>query len=267
MWARRKPNSFVASHIEEVRHGPFHGRALLPRRSRDPADRGRSESVSVGGRHQRRAWCDLGALVRHRGPQQDVLRLRRAQPGRDPQGRQAQPAAGGQDHRGQRPRSLLLPMRRTAMLRWLMRFAIAGLAVGALSTPAALASNGDDESAVAGVRLATAAYHDLDKAVAAHYGPLLACFDLPGVGGMGQHYVDTSRLDATIDANRLQLVAVEYSVAWSAWVATTPPQLFGKSFTSVTSLHLWALHAWLWRPNPDGMFANYNPNVKLCPGH
>ena len=165
------------------------------------------------------------------------------------------------------------------MLRWLTRFAIAGLAVGALTTPAALASNGGDESAVAGVRQATAAYHDLDKAVAAHYGRLLPCFDLPGVGGMGQHYVDTSRLDATIeanrpealvyevDSNRLQLVAVEYIVPWSAWVATTPPQLFGKSFTSVTSLHLWALHAWLWRPNPDGMFANYNPNVKLCPGH
>src|SRR5438034_9139618 len=93
-------------------------------------------------------------------------------------------------------------MRRTAMLRWLTRFAIAGLAVGALTTPAALASNGDDESAVAGVRLATAPFHDLDKAVAAHYGPLLACFDLPGVGGMGQQYDDTSRLVAHIEANR-----------------------------------------------------------------
>ena len=93
------------------------------------------------------------------------------------------------------------------MLRWLTRFAIAGLAVGALTTPAALASNGGDESAVAGVRQATAAYHDLDKAVAAHYGRLLPCFDLPGVGGMGQHYVDTSRLDATIEANAAGVVS------------------------------------------------------------
>ena len=26
--------------------------------------------------------------------------------------------------------------------------------------------------------------------------------DLPGVGGMGQHYADTSRFDATIEPNR-----------------------------------------------------------------
>ena len=165
------------------------------------------------------------------------------------------------------------------MWRWFARASAALIAVGAFAAPAVQASNGTDESALAGVRLATAPYHDLDKAVAAGYQKLLACFDLPGVGGMGQHYVDTSRLDATVEPNRpealvyevdgdrLQLVAVEYIVPWSAWVSATPPQLYGRSFTSVTSLHLWALHAWIWRPNPDGMFANYNPSVKLCPGH
>lgn len=163
------------------------------------------------------------------------------------------------------------------MFKTFAKIAITGVAVAALFAPAAQASNGDDESAVAGVRQATGAFHDLGKAGAAGYAPLLACFDLPGVGGMGQHYVDTSRLDATIEANRpealvyevdgnrLQLVAVEYIVPWSAWVPATPPQLYGKSFTSVTSLHLWALHAWIWRPNPTGMFANYNPRVKMCP--
>jgi len=163
-------------------------------------------------------------------------------------------------------------------MKWLTRFTIPALALVALSTSGAQASNGDDESALAGVRQATAAYHDLDKAIAAHYGRLLPCFDLPGVGGMGQHYVDTSRLDATIEANRpealvyevnggrLKLVAVEYIVPWTAWAPTAPPQLFGRSFFRNTTLHLWALHAWIWRPNPSGMFANYNPAVKLCPG-
>jgi hypothetical protein len=163
-------------------------------------------------------------------------------------------------------------------MKWLTRFTIPALALVALSTSGVQASNGDDESALAGVRHATAPYHDLDKAIAAQYGRLLPCFDLPGVGGMGQHYVDTSRLDATIEANRpealvyevdgdrLQLVAVEYIVPWTAWAPAAPPQLFGRSFTRNTSLHLWALHAWIWRPNPSGMFANYNPAVKLCPG-
>ena len=163
-------------------------------------------------------------------------------------------------------------------MKWLTKFTIPALALVALSTSGAQASNGDDESALAGVRHATAAFHDLDKAIAAHYGRLLPCFDLPGVGGMGQHYVDTSRLDATIEANRpealvyevegdrLKLVAVEYIVPWTAWAPTAPPQLFGRSFFRNTTLHLWALHAWIWRPNPSGMFANYNPAVKLCPG-
>jgi hypothetical protein len=165
------------------------------------------------------------------------------------------------------------------MWRWLIRTSAAALVLGLLATPAVQASNGTDESALAGVRNATAAFHDLSAAQAAGYAPLLSCFDLPGVGGMGQHYVDTSLLDATveadrpealvyeIDGSRLQLVAVEYIVPWQAWVSLTPPQLYGRSFVRVDSLHLWALHAWIWRPNPLGMFASYNPNVKLCPGH
>ena len=42
-------------------------------------------------------------------------------------------------------------MSRAAMWKWLTRLAVSGLAVGALFTPAAQASNGDDEAAVAGV--------------------------------------------------------------------------------------------------------------------
>jgi len=165
------------------------------------------------------------------------------------------------------------------MRKWLTRLAIVGVGMTLLTIPEAQASNGDDERAVAGVRQATDKFHDLRLAGPAQYSPLLDCFDLPGVGGMGQHYADTSRFDATIEANRpealvyevdqnrLQLVAVEYIVPWSSWVSSDPPRLFDHDFTSVTSLQIWALHAWIWRPNPLGMFANYNPRVSLCPGH
>jgi len=165
------------------------------------------------------------------------------------------------------------------MRKWLTRLAIVGVGMTLLTIPEAQASNGDDERAVAGVRQATDKFHDLGLVGAAQYSPLLDCFDLPGVGGMGQHYADTSRFDATIEANRpealvyevdqnrLQLVAVEYIVPWSSWVSSDPPRLFDHDFTSVTSLQIWALHAWIWRPNPLGMFANYNPRVSLCPGH
>lgn len=165
------------------------------------------------------------------------------------------------------------------MRKWLTTLAVLGVGMTLLTIPEAQASNGDDERAVAGVRQATDTFHDLGQAGHAQYSPLLDCFDLPGVGGMGQHYADTSRFDATIEANRpealvyevdrnrLQLVAVEYIVPWSSWVSSDPPRLFNHDFTSVTSLQIWALHAWIWRPNPLGMFANYNPRVSLCPGH
>lgn len=143
--------------------------------------------------------------------------------------------------------------------------------------PATSASAGQDDLAQA--RQATAAYHDLGAATADGYAKLLPCFDLPGVGGMGQHYVKTALLTGTVEAakpqalvyevdgDRLQLGAVEYIIPIAMWHSATPPSLYGKSFTRLDSLGLWALHAWIWKPNPDGMFANYNPSVKLCPGH
>ena len=165
------------------------------------------------------------------------------------------------------------------MLKLLSRVAASGLVVAAFSAQAVQASDGGGQSSLAAVRAATASFHSTDAAVHAGYGPFLPCFDLPGVGGMGQHYVNGLLVDASVDpkqpealvyevdGSRLQLVAVEYIVPWSAWVSPEPPQLFGQTYYRNTSLHIWALHAWIWRPNPLGMFANYNPNVNLCPGH
>jgi hypothetical protein len=70
-----------------------------------------------------------------------------------------------------------------------------------------------------------------------------------------------------VDGDRLQLVAVEWIIPQPMWSSATPPSLLGHSFFRNDTLGLWALHAWIWRPNPSGMFANYNPSVKLCPGH
>jgi hypothetical protein len=161
---------------------------------------------------------------------------------------------------------------------WIKRSFVAALLLAAtLVIPEAQASA--SEANVADVRNATAQFHDLDKAIKAQYGRLLPCFDLPGVGGMGQHYVNTRLLDNVVDArqpeglvyevngDRLQLVAVEYIIPQAAWTSSVPPSLLGHSFFKNDALGLWALHAWIWRPNPLGMFANYNPSVKLCPGH
>jgi hypothetical protein len=158
---------------------------------------------------------------------------------------------------------------------------LAGTAVvaGLLVSPAADVAARDNDQ-LAAVRHATAEFHDVSKAEAAGYGKLLACFDRPGVGGMGQHYVKGSLVDGTatptkpqalvyeVDGDELNLVAVEYIIPYSFVPPTAaPPRLFGQAFHHNDALSLWALHAWIWRQNPLGMFADYNPRVDLCPGH
>ena len=163
------------------------------------------------------------------------------------------------------------------MHRWLKRSLIAALLLTAtLAMPEAQASGGP--ASVADVRNATAKFHDVSKAEHAGYARLLPCFDSPGVGGMGQHYVkgpldnvvnasEPEALVYEVDGDRLQLVAVEYIIPQDQWTSSVPPSLLGHSFFRNDALGLWALHAWIWRPNPAGMFASYNSSVKLCPGH
>jgi len=141
--------------------------------------------------------------------------------------------------------------------------------------PASLASAGEG-AALARVRQATVAYHDVTAAEADGYGAFLDCFDSPGVGGMGQHYAKFLLVDGVIEADEpevlvyeireeeLKLVAVEYVLPQTEWSSTDPPTLFGVDFTRNDTLGIWALHAWIWQANPKGTFANYNPNISMC---
>ena len=40
-----------------------------------------------------------------------------------------------------------------------------------------------------------------------------------------------------------------------------PPELFGQRFHRDVVFGLWVLHAWVWKANPSGVFAEYNPLV------
>jgi hypothetical protein len=40
-----------------------------------------------------------------------------------------------------------------------------------------------------------------------------------------------------------------------------PPEFLGNTFQNEDEFGAWALHVWIWRHNPDGMFAPINPNV------
>ena len=130
------------------------------------------------------------------------------------------------------------------------------------------------------VRAATARYHRVDVAVADGYENTHQCVAVPGAG-MGVHYVNGARVgDGVLDPSRpevlvyepqadgsLRLVAVEYMIPRPMWDAMHPgthPALFGAAFEA-GPMNSYALHAWVWRQNPAGTFAAFNPAVR-CPG-
>ena len=95
---------------------------------------------------------------------------------------------------------------------------------------------------------------------------------------MGQHYVNFDLMNGTLDPAHPEalvyevtptgerLVALEYLVPYTAAPADGPaPVLFGAEFGRHDDLKVWALHAWVWRPNPAGMHEDFNTNVAMCP--
>src|SRR5207248_9118324 len=113
--------------------------------------------------------------------------VRRAEPGGAPHHREPQLASGRQDHPGQRPRSVLLAVREARMIKLIVRALALLVPVSLLVAPVTQASS---QASLAEVRQATAKFHYVGAADHAGYHRLLPCFDPPGTGGTGQHYVN-----------------------------------------------------------------------------
>jgi hypothetical protein len=163
---------------------------------------------------------------------------------------------------------------------------VALVAIGGTSLVAA----GQDQ--LAKVRAVTDKFHTLSVAENAGYASFYMCTDHVTDGTMGQHYVnlglvlDSATGVPTIDALQpealvyepkknggYKLVGVEYVVFQAACDAENdaPPALFGKTFTLLGAGNrygldpFYELHAWIWRPNPSGIFKDWNPSV-TCRG-
>ena len=74
---------------------------------------------------------------------------------------------------------------------------------------------------------------------------------------------------------RLHLVALEYVVFQAPWIAehgSAMPMLFGQMFMATGDHNrfdipaFFSLHVWLYRHNPSGLFAPFNPRVSCDPG-
>lgn len=165
----------------------------------------------------------------------------------------------------------------------LMMIVLAALLLG-LGIFATLAAQADEsgQRELAEVRAATAEFHRIENAQPAWdlVEGLDHCFDNPGVGGMGVHYINTDLLDTTLDPlepealvyvpggqGHLGLGAVEYIVPAEAWDEeghSEPPTVLGRDLHLNEELGVYVLHAWIFKHNPAGMFEDWNPRVS-CP--
>ena len=170
-------------------------------------------------------------------------------------------------------------------------------APGSGAAPAPAQEHSDEahqghEAELAQVRRATARFHDLDVALEAGYELgwengsgdriITGCVASPSAGAMGYHYFNPQLMaDLAVDLlqpevlvyapgpeGQLRLVAVE----WIARGANSnppgvsePPTLLGMPMhILVPPVGFYLTHAWVWEPNPAGMFADFNPNVSCA---
>ncbi len=142
-----------------------------------------------------------------------------------------------------------------------------------------------EDPLVSAMKNATTAYQDIDAATAAGFVEVSPCVASPA-GGMGFHYANQSLVDEVIDATApevllyeptptgMVLVGVEFLVLADAWdaVSTALPELDGEPFADhrdPAARHglpfgHYDLHAWVWRTNPDGMWAPFHPQVSCA---
>ena len=133
------------------------------------------------------------------------------------------------------------------------------------------------------VRDATARFHDVAVAEQEGYFLQFGCVSGPDFGAMGMHYVNMPLvMDGALDATRpeiviyepqpdgsLHLIGADYLVLAEAWDAQhdNPPELMGQLFHRFEAPNrfglpaFYALHAWIWKPNPSGMLSAWNPRV------
>lgn len=131
----------------------------------------------------------------------------------------------------------------------------------------------EQRSWLTGLKGSLGRYHNFKHAAAGGYSALLTpCLSQPGVGGMGYHYGNPSLINGTVDPwqpealvyapkknGKLQLVAVEYVVPLT--MSATAPSVNGIAMHANPGAGLWVLHVWLFKQNPNGLLADWNPRV------
>jgi hypothetical protein len=150
---------------------------------------------------------------------------------------------------------------------------------------------------LAQVRAATARFHRVEEAVEAGYELgwvngsgvriITGCVAHPTAGAMGYHYINEELMsDLAVDPREpealvyesapdggLKLVAVEWIVRGpqsnppGVPAGAPAPRVLGMDMHILVpppGPAFYLMHAWIWKHNPAGMFADWNPEV-TCP--
>lgn len=135
------------------------------------------------------------------------------------------------------------------------------------------------------VHQVTARFQSIEQAKKAGYVPFYVCAEQPGRGTMGQHYVKFDLVgDPAIDPLQPEALVYEpqrnggYKLVALEWVrigpeVADPPTVLGQPMLHVGSGNRYGIepdgfyerHYWLYRDNPSGTFADWNPTVS-CRG-
>jgi len=136
--------------------------------------------------------------------------------------------------------------------------------------------NDEVRQGVAQVRAATARFRNLDSAVAAGYphdSP--QCYAAGSEGAMGFHHVNRAYVDDRLELDKPEILiyerhadgrytlnAVEFMIPFTRWPAdSAAPTLLGQRLKRYDDLRIWSIHMWVWKENPSGLFADWNPAV------
>lgn len=169
------------------------------------------------------------------------------------------------------------------MRRRLALLITTALALGALGSGVAVGVDAKDD-VLRAAQQATARFHSLAQAERAGYVPFYHCAEEPGVGTMGQHYVNFDLVgDPAIDPLAPEALVYEpkanggYRLVAIEWVRVgpaeaSPPTVFGVPLSYVPAPNRYDIepgfyqrHLWLYASNPLGQFADWNPDVS-CRG-
>ena len=131
------------------------------------------------------------------------------------------------------------------------------------------------DGVIATLQRVTARYHNVSAAIADEFVLLHPCEARGDEGPVGTVYINMARLtDGVIDPESpdaliyeptsrgtLRLVGVEFAIPQALWTGAELPTFLGATFQPEDEFGVFALHAWVWRNNPEGLFAETNPRV------